>query len=352
MNNYITNKILSVFLILQLLFIGFISRRPEWVEKYYSEGVYPIISNFLRRIIGWIPFSVGDVLYFLLLIGFLRFIWLLIQTRMAPFREHLYRLGAFLSLLLLAFHVLWGFNYYRIPLKERLGIESLEYTQKALIEATQQHIETLNSIHHVLVQNDSVAVEIPYKRREMYRMSSTTYKHLTHDSLDFRFRRKSVKNSLLSTPLSYMGFSGYLNPFTGESQVNKRIPKTIFPFTTCHELAHQLGYASEGETNYIGYLACAENVDMYFRFSGELAAVRHLLYNLAQYDKELYKTHYNQLNIGIRKNIQNNHDFWDSYHTPLEPFFKKFYDAYLRANRQEEGIHSYNEMVGYLVNQN
>jgi len=349
-NNYITNKILSIFLILQLLFVGFISRKPEWIEKHYSNGIYPVIAKFFRKLLGWIPFSVGDILYFLFLLIFLRWLWLLIQTRISPFREHLYRLGAVVSIIFFVFHLFWGFNYYRIPLEEKLGLPSLEYTQEELVETTIQHIAKINKIHQVLVQNDSLAVEIPYKRREMYRMSSTTYKHLQVDSIDFSFRRKSVKNSLLSTPLSYMGFSGYLNPFTGESQVNKRIPKTIFPVTTCHELAHQLGYAPEGETNYIGYLACADNVDVYFRYSGELAAVQHLLYSIAQFDKELYKTYYRQLNFGIQKNIQNNHDFWDSYHTPLEPYFKKFYDAYLKANQQEEGMQSYNEMVGYLVN--
>lgn len=349
-NNYITNKILSTFLLLQLLFVGFISRRPEWIEKYYSNGIYPIISTFFRRLLGWIPISIGDILYLLLILIILRWIWLLIQTHMSPLIEHLYRLGAFISVIFFAFHLLWGFNYYRVPLQQNLGITSLEYTQEELIATTQQHIDKLNEIHHVLVINDSLAVEIPYKRREIYRMSSTTYKHLLIDSIDFSFKRKSIKNSLLSTPLSYMGFSGYLNPFTGESQVNKKIPKTIFPLTTCHEMAHQLGYASEGETNYIGYLACADNVDMYFRFSGELTAVQHLLYSLAQIDKEMYKTYFGKLNIGMQKNIQKNHDFWDSYQTPLEPFFKRFYDAYLKANRQEEGIQSYNEMVGYLVN--
>ena len=180
-------------------------------------------------------------------------------------------------------------------------------------------------------------------------MASKEYQQLKIDSLDLHFKRKSIKNSLLSTTLSYMGFSGYLNPFTGEAQVNKRIPKSIFPFTTCHEMAHQLGYASEDEANYIGYLACTNSEDLYFRYSGELLAMQYLLYSIAQFDKDLYKEYLGKLNIGVRKNIQKNHDFWDSYHNPLEPYFKRFYDTYLKANRQKEGIQSYNGMVGYLV---
>jgi len=350
MNNYILNKLLSAILLIQIVLVSLLSRFPEWIEKYYSKGIYLVISGFFRRLLGWIPISVGDILYGLLLLLIFRWIWLLIETRLAPFREHLYKLGAFFSIIFFIFHLFWGLNYYRLPLKDRLGITSLEYTPEQLLSTTNEHINSLNAIHQLLTQNDSLAINVPYKRRKMYKMASESYKKLVVDSVTLSFKKKSIKSSLLSTPLSYMGFSGYLNPFTGESQVNKKIPKSGFPATTCHEMAHQLGYASESEANYIGYLACVNNDDIYFRYSGELLAVNHLLYSLAIYDKELYQETSKQLHFGILKDRQVTHDFWDSYHNPLEPVFKKFYDVFLKANRQKEGIKSYNGMVGYLVN--
>ena len=51
-----------------------------------------------------------------------------------------------------------------------------------------------------------------------------------------------------------MGFSGYLNPFTNEAQVDILIPKYQLPTTASHEVAHQLGYAAENEANFIGIL--------------------------------------------------------------------------------------------------
>lgn len=349
MNNYITNKILSILLAFQVLFITFISRRPDWIEKYYSNGLYPLISRFLRRLIGWIPISIGDLLYALFIIIILRGMWYLLQTWFSPIKSHLYKLGGFFSIVFFIFHFFWGLNYYRTPFYQRIGMKSLDYTQVELIETTQIHIKKLNAIHHIIEQNDSIAIQVPYKRLDMYKIASTHYKTLTIDSIDLHFKTKSIKSSLLSKTLSYMGFSGYLNPFTGESQVNKKIPKTNFPATTCHEMAHQLGYASEDEANYIGYLACVTSDDIYFRYSGELLAVQHLLYSIAKEDKDIYKEHYEKLHVGIRLNIQQNRDFWDSYHNPFEPYFKKFYDLFLKANSQKEGIESYNGMVGYLV---
>src|SRR4051812_36588637 len=36
---------------------------PAWIEKNYSRGIYPNISWFYRMAFGWVPFSVGDILY-------------------------------------------------------------------------------------------------------------------------------------------------------------------------------------------------------------------------------------------------------------------------------------------------
>jgi hypothetical protein len=44
----------------------------------------------------------------------------------------------------------------------------------------------------------------------------------------------------MSLPLTYMGFSGYLNPFTNEAQVNYLGP-CILSQPQLAEMAHQLG---------------------------------------------------------------------------------------------------------------
>ena len=52
----------------------------------------------------------------------------------------------------------------------------------------------------------------------------------------------------------WQDFLGYYNPFTGEAQVNTNVPAFVIPFTTCHEMAHQIGYASESEASFVGFL--------------------------------------------------------------------------------------------------
>ena len=78
----------------------------------------------------------------------------------------------------------------------------------------------------------------------------------------------ALKKSLLSLPLSYMGYSGYLNPFTLESQVNAKMPIQSLITTSLHETAHQMGYASEKEANFIAYLSAIKSKDPYIQYAG------------------------------------------------------------------------------------
>ena len=66
---------------------------------------------------------------------------------------------------------------------------------------------------------------------------------------------------------NYSGFLGYYNPFTGEAQVNTKVPVFTIPFTTCHEIGHQLGFASESEASFVGYLVIKSNNSPVFNYS-------------------------------------------------------------------------------------
>ena len=106
-------KFLSLFFLAQLLFIAIISRFPLFVEKYYSNGVYPFISSIFRKVLGWIPFSIGDVYYFLLGVFLLVSIYRFFKSGFKNKREQFLKFGAYLSVFYFLFNVFWGFNYYK-----------------------------------------------------------------------------------------------------------------------------------------------------------------------------------------------------------------------------------------------
>ncbi len=62
--------IVSLAVVLFLLML--LADHPAAVERYYSEGVYPVICKILHPVFNLFPFSFGDVLY-ILVIGWLLF---------------------------------------------------------------------------------------------------------------------------------------------------------------------------------------------------------------------------------------------------------------------------------------
>lgn len=243
---------------------------------------------------------------------------------------------------------MWGLNYYRVPLSEKMNL-TYEYSFEDLLLFTDKMIEKSNALHLEMVGNDSLKVTNPYSTNEIYRMAQHSYDLLAEKYSQFTYTNHSVKSSLISTLLSYMGFGGYMNPFTGEAQVNCLLPKYSFPTTTLHEMAHQIGYASESEANFIGYLASVNSEDMYFRYSGTIFALRYCLRNIEKFNPDLLEEYLSKVNSGIRLNFLETEEFWQEYQTPIERFFEIFYDTFLKANSQEEGLESYSKFVGLLI---
>lgn len=338
-----------MFFGIQLLVLSQLKHYPEFVEQLYSNGLYVFISKLMRYTFGWIPFSAGDIFYTLAGIYLIR--WLIVnRTRIIKDTVNwLLDIGATLSIAYFAFHILWAFNYYRQPLYKSLNLKA-DYTTEQLVSFTEQLIQKSNALQLQLAKNDTLKVEIPYTKPEILTKVKDGYQTLSETYPQLEYQPTSIKTSIYSLPLTYMGFSGYLNPFTNEAQVNGLTLTYKFPTTACHEAAHQLGYAAENEANFIGSLAAIQNDDVYFKYSGYTFALRYCLGELFKRDPELYDTVILTVNTGILKNYQDVREFWDAYKNPIEPIFEKTFDNFLKANNQSAGMKSYSYVVALLVN--
>ncbi len=230
---------------------------PGAVEKYYSSGIYPAISVYPRLLFGWIPFSIGDVLYtfvlFYLIISLIRFL-------SRAFKRTLHRQYMLLCLkrsfsivlwVYLLFNIFWGLNYDRLPLAQQQQLDVRPYSKEELKTLVGLLVNRMNETDSAsrearkdLVNNDSI-----------FRNSVIAYQYAAKDHPALLYFYPSVKFSFYGYLANYLGFSGYYNPFTCEAQVNTTIPRFVQPFTTCHEIGHQLGYAKEEEANFCGFLA-------------------------------------------------------------------------------------------------
>src|SRR5690554_4001102 len=275
-----TSLIIALLLPAQIILLQILKNFPEFVEKYYSLGFYPILSKVSRYLFGWVPFSVGDVFY--LLIGLMAIRWVYKNLRRLRFEPQWFFIDiiATVSVVYFMFHVLWGFNYYRLPLHQSLQLES-DYTSQQLLNTTYRFIKKSNEMHRELGYADSVKIDLPYTQKEMFKKTLNGYKNLETEFPQLAFSARSVKNSGWSLGLTYMGYSGYLNPFSGEAQVNDLIKTYKFPVVAVHEEAHQIGYAAENEANFIAALSTLHNDDPYMQYAGYIFTLRYLINEVA-----------------------------------------------------------------------
>jgi hypothetical protein len=296
-----------------------------------------------------LPFSIGDCIYFILIVYILIWFWKQRKSWKRQWKNNTLTILGFLSVLYFLFHLLWGLNYYRQPLFEKMKIER-DYSDADLLLFTKKLIVKSNAIQRQITKNDSLKVVFPYTQEQVFEKSIRGYNQLSIPYPYFNYTYLSAKKSLFSLPLTYMGFGGYLNPFTNEAQVNYLMPMYHSPTTGCHEMAHQLGYASESECNFIGFMASIKNEDVYFQYSGYSFALRYCLGNWQTRNEKIFKQLLSTVNPGILKNYQESEDFWKQYETPIEIGFHAFYDRFLKINQQKDGMEGYSKFVNLLVN--
>lgn len=338
-----------LFIPIQFVLIYVLKRNPLWVEEYYTNGFFIYVSKFQHALTSWIPFSLGDVSYTALVFIISAWIFKIIKSKFRKFTSRLKEALAFLSLIYFLFHICWGFNYYRLPLHQSLGI-STDYTKEDLRQFTCDLIQKTNNLHSKLTQNDSLKVRYDFKQNQLQHWVFEAYKYSDNKDIRMPYRVENLKKSLFSLPLSYGGFSGYVNPFTNEAQYNYKIPTYKLPTTMAHEIGHQLGYSKENEANFIASLVTIQDKNQYLRYSGLTFALKYSLNDMYKKDPLLSEILIAELNSGVIENYKEVQKFWNTYRGPTERIMEMIYGNYLKVNNQPQGIESYDYVVALLVN--
>ncbi len=341
------------WLILVSIAIGIkiFSMFPAKVEAYYSNGFYPFISSAQRILFGWIPFSIGDFFYaaagIWLIVGIVNFIRNLIKRKGTRefFLTRIQRIFSIFLWVYILFNALWGLNYNRLGIGHQLSIQPSEYSTEELKRILDLTVQKLHSVA------EAANKERPLfsKKTYLFQKAADAY-HATRPHFPFlKYTFPSVKPSLFSYLGNYMGYSGYYNPFTGEAQVNTTSLMTLQPFTTTHEIGHQLGYAREMDANFAGYLTSRNSADPGVIYSLYFDIYVYAVRNLYLRDSSAAKGYSIQLPEITRRDIREMQAFFRKYENPFEPLIRKLYGEYLRANEQPQGMLSYDEVLAWIV---
>ncbi len=338
-------------LLLMAFFVKWYSSNSTWVEAGYAQTIYPKIGRFLRLIFGWLPFSIGDILYGL------AFFWLLfklIKGIKNSFRKNItwrglgksFSNGVFILLCTyLIFNIFWGINYNRKGIAYQLNLTKDSITKQDVVDLNLFLVKQVNEskLSLLLAKSSYPSNQQLFTRVEKaYKKVDSLYPFLT-------YKPKSIKTSMWGWLGNYTGFTGYYNPFTGEAQVNTTIPKFIQPFTTCHEVGHQLGYAKESEANFVAFLAAIHSSDTLLLYSTYLEMFLYTNRNVARVDTTAAKMAYKALIPQVKEDIAAWRKFNASHQSFMEPVVRWGYGHYLRQNNQPQGLLSYDAVTNFLV---
>jgi len=311
---------------------------PLAVEQIYSRGIYPYISICFSYLTGWIPFSVTDLFYPALVIFLVLLIVFTILRKLSI--SHTFKLILnTVALAYIAFYWLWGFNYYRADLNDRLDLataqpstEEFTATFSWVIESTNQSWLRMDSLN----QNDiQEAVANAYAENKQWLQ------------LD-RYGESRPKTPLFSRFWSAAGIGGYYGPFFSEIHTNHYLYPTEYPCVLAHETAHRMGITSEAEANFYAWFVCHQSDDQRLQYSANAYLLRFFIYQarhlpefteLIQPVREEVRADFRQLRAHYRA-LSNEQ---------IEKAASKANDAYLKTNKVKEGIDDYNGIIKYVM---
>ncbi len=351
----ITAAVAAALIVLGLLWPRILAGREALVETYYSNTVYQAIRIGFSAATSLVPFSIAELLLYGIAISVTaQLIALLVRLilRRTTFRRLLSFLASLAltaGILLNLFYVTWGFNYFRQPLSERMGLTVCARSADELEQFVLNTAAEASALRETLHEDENGVFCPAESRRAIFNALPDAY-----DALAERFpavygsvtRAKAV---LWSKGLSWQGISGVYIGLTAEPNVNVDQPPLLLYEAAAHEMAHQLGIASENEAEFSAYLACLSSDDPNVRYSGLIFALIIGGNALCSTDAERYRAAAETYGDAIWRDLADYDAYWDSFEGAARESADKRNDAYLKHNSQESGIKSYGESVDLML---
>ena len=329
---------------------------PEFVERFYADGLYPIVRDVVGTLTGWTSYSLVEILGILFILGAIFGVYRSLRA-VARKRRSLRNVAAHwasrvlgLTGLLYAVGMFaWGFNYYRQPFLVTENLDGSAATVEELRAVCIDLAEQANALRLELAEDDEGVMRTEDGDRAALRRGTVAFDVRGLEYAALRDGFVSQPKGLLLPVLPWLNISGVFFPYTGEPNVGMRQPVHDRLFSGCHEMAHQLGWAREEEANFAGYAACRRHPDADYRYAAAQGALKYAVIALHRIDPDASAAVRTTFGKGLERDWDASRRFWSRYDTFLGDAAMRVNDTYLKAQGQEEGIDSYGLMVELLV---
>jgi len=329
---------------LWLASIVFISTRiaisnSESVDRLYSNRIYPIIARLFSSVSNLVNFSIWDIFWVIIIILIVSGLVLVIFKKIR-LGCYLLRILQVLAVLYSLFYLVWGYNYFRPKIQERIG-------WKVPISDETIFRSILDSL---IVQTNKNYISISSSDFPLIDKLIEASFHDQSPSLGIRYPNGSrrPKTMLFSKFYGKLGLSGYFGPFFNEIHVNGNLLPMDYPFLLGHEKAHQFGITSEAEANLVGFVICVKSNDQRLKYSGYLTVLLYFLRDASHFKD------YHDFTNKIDKRVIDDIRYRQKYYLGLEnntlsDMQTAANNSYLKINHIEKGVKNYNQVVSLVI---
>ena len=344
---------LALFALAAVATITSLRSSDEAMVWVYGHITHPY-HVFMSQLCSHVSFSVAELFYAVVILGLAAYLlWCIYRLIFFPGKLwQLYRLILTLvmaaSLFWAGLCVMWTPYYYAPSFSEQSGVDDgpLEVSE---LETVTRWFAQLASEYADEVDRDVDGTYIADRESvldraaEVFGGAAELYPFLDGAAL----RPKPIHFSRI---MSYLDFTGFFFPMTGEANLNMDSPAFLLPSTSQHEIAHQRGVAAEQECNFVAVLACLESDYADFNYAGAALAYIYLGNALAGADYDAFTEVYYSLSETVRADLKAQSAYWDQFRDSVpQKASNTVYDSFLKSNDQELGMQSYGACVNLLV---
>jgi len=314
----------------------------SFVERWYANGFYPLTQPLITGLSNAVPIALFDVL---LIAALVWYVWRFaadLTARSSRWPGLVLRaIGRLLTAgaaLYLAFLVCWGLNYRRVPLRERLAFDADRAAGSRARDVALAAVDQVNNLYDAAHAADAA-----------FRPAALVEAFVAAER-DLGVRRATVpawpKRTLLDRYFRLAGIDGMTDPYFLETLVASNLLPFERPFVIAHEWGHLAGFADESEASFVGWLVCLRGARE-AQYSGWLFLYSEIAAGLGRADLRDVSA---RLDSGPRGDLR---AVAARIHAQVSPVVStgswRLYDRYLKANRVEAGMRSYDEFVRLVL---
>ncbi len=310
---------------------------------------------FMSRACSAFPFSVAELIYAVAVIFLVVYIIYSIYRTIESENKWIQVYITILTIVMLALMfwaalcVFWTPCYFAPRFAETSGVSDEPVSVEELAAVT-EYFANIASEYSGRVARDEQGV-LALEREDIIDRAAEVFKGAAEifpclEGADLR-----PKGIFFSRIMSYMNFTGFFFPATGEANLNMDSPAYMLASTAEHEIAHQRGVAQEQDCNFVAVFACTESRYDEYVYSGAMLAYVYLGNALHNADKDAWVKIYDTLSDEVRADFAQNNAYWEPFReSTVQKASSAVYDNFLKSNGQVLGRKSYGACVDLLVN--